>query len=120
MRRRFYGPKLDIQIKNVHGKEDTLITIQIDQMLAELFGMEYVDVDGKMRRPYIIHRTSMGCYEPPSPCCWRSMPAPCRCGWHPSRYGCFSEIGSTRICSGASHIGMVPAYFSSSRARVRS
>lgn len=59
----FYGPKLDIQIKNVHGKEDTLITIQIDQMLAELFGMEYVDVDGKMRRPYIIHRTSMGCYE---------------------------------------------------------
>ena len=59
----FYGPKLDIQIKNVHGKEDTLITIQIDQMLAELFGMEYVDVDGKMRRPCIIHRTSMGCYE---------------------------------------------------------
>ncbi|MGI6269686.1 MAG: threonine--tRNA ligase [Candidatus Howiella sp.] len=59
----FYGPKLDIQIKNVHGKEDTLITIQIDQMLAELFDMEYVDVDGKMRRPYIIHRTSIGCYE---------------------------------------------------------
>lgn len=59
----FYGPKLDIQIKNVHGKEDTLVTIQIDQMLAELFGMEYVDVDGKKRRPYIIHRTSIGCYE---------------------------------------------------------
>lgn len=59
----FYGPKLDIQIKNVHGKEDTLITIQIDQMLAELFGMEYVDVDGTKRRPYIIHRTSLGCYE---------------------------------------------------------
>ena len=59
----FYGPKLDIQIKNVHGKEDTLITIQIDQMLAELFGMEYIDVDGQKRRPYIIHRTSLGCYE---------------------------------------------------------
>ncbi len=59
----FYGPKLDIQIKNVHGKEDTLITIQIDQMLAELFGMEYTDVDGSKRRPYIIHRTSVGCYE---------------------------------------------------------
>ena len=59
----FYGPKLDIQIKNVFGKEDTLITIQIDQMLAELFGMEYVDKDGNKTRPYIIHRTSLGCYE---------------------------------------------------------
>lgn len=59
----FYGPKLDIQIKNVHGKEDTLITIQIDQMLAEKFGMEYTDEDGKKKNPYIIHRTSLGCYE---------------------------------------------------------
>ena len=59
----FYGPKLDIQIKNVHGKEDTLITIQIDQMLAEKFGMEYVDKDGMKKNPYIIHRTSIGCYE---------------------------------------------------------
>lgn len=59
----FYGPKLDIQIRNVHGKEDTLITLQIDQMLAEQFGMEYVDEDGSKRRPYIIHRTSLGCYE---------------------------------------------------------
>lgn len=59
----FYGPKLDIQIKNVHGKEDTLITIQIDQMLAEKFGMEYVDSDGIKKNPYIIHRTSIGCYE---------------------------------------------------------
>ena len=59
----FYGPKLDIQIKNVHGKEDTLITIQIDQMLAEKFGMEYVDADGTKKNPYIIHRTSIGCYE---------------------------------------------------------
>ena len=59
----FYGPKLDIQIKNVHGKEDTLITIQIDQMLAEKFGMEYVDRDGKKKNPYIIHRTLIGCYE---------------------------------------------------------
>ena len=59
----FYGPKLDIQIKNVHGKEDTLITIQIDQMLAENFGMEYTDRDGTKKRPYIIHRTSIGCYE---------------------------------------------------------
>ncbi len=59
----FYGPKLDIQIKNVFGKEDTLITIQIDQMLAEKFGMEYVDKDGSKKNPYIIHRTSIGCYE---------------------------------------------------------
>ncbi len=59
----FYGPKLDIQIKNVHGKEDTLITIQIDQMLAEKFGMEYTDSDGTKKNPYIIHRTSIGCYE---------------------------------------------------------
>ncbi len=59
----FYGPKLDIQIKNVFGKEDTLITIQIDQMLAEKFGMEYVDADGVKKNPYIIHRTSIGCYE---------------------------------------------------------
>ena len=59
----FYGPKLDIQIKNVFGKEDTLITIQIDMLLAQKFGMEYVDADGQKKTPYIIHRTSMGCYE---------------------------------------------------------
>lgn len=59
----FYGPKLDIQYKNVFGKEDTIVTIQVDQLLAEQFGMEYVDVDGSKRRPYIIHRTSLGCYE---------------------------------------------------------
>ncbi len=59
----FYGPKLDIQIKNVYGKEDTLITIQIDQMLAKNFEMEYTDKDGQKKNPYIIHRTSIGCYE---------------------------------------------------------
>jgi threonyl-tRNA synthetase len=59
----FYGPKLDIQYKNVYGKEDTLVTIQIDMLLAKQFGMEYVDVDGKKKTPYIIHRTSLGCYE---------------------------------------------------------
>lgn len=59
----FYGPKLDIQYKNVYGKEDTLVTIQIDMLLAEKFGMEYIDVDGSKKRPYIIHRTSLGCYE---------------------------------------------------------
>ena len=59
----FYGPKLDIQIRNVFGKEDTLITIQIDQLLAEKFGMEYTDRDGQKKNPYIIHRTSLGCYE---------------------------------------------------------
>ena len=59
----FYGPKLDIQIKNVFGKEDTLITIQIDQLLAAQFGMEYVDKDGEKKTPCIIHRTSIGCYE---------------------------------------------------------
>ena len=59
----FYGPKLDIQCKNVFGKEDTIITIQIDMLLAEKFGMEYTDRDGKKARPYIIHRTSLGCYQ---------------------------------------------------------
>lgn len=59
----FYGPKLDIQYKNVYGKEDTLVTIQIDMLLAKQFGMEYVDIDGKKKTPYIIHRTSLGCYE---------------------------------------------------------
>ncbi len=59
----FYGPKLDIQIKNVFGKEDTLNTIQIDMLLAKKFGMEYVDSNNQMVTPYIIHRTSMGCYE---------------------------------------------------------
>lgn len=59
----FYGPKLDIQYHNVFGKEDTLVTIQIDMLIAEKFGMEYVDVDGTKKNPYIIHRTSMGCYE---------------------------------------------------------
>lgn len=59
----FYGPKLDIQAKNVYGKEDTMITIQLDMFLAERFDMSYVDKDGTKKRPYIIHRTSMGCYE---------------------------------------------------------
>ena len=59
----FYGPKLDIQIKNVFGKEDTLITIQIDMLLAQKFGMVYTGEDGQEHTPYIIHRTSMGCYE---------------------------------------------------------
>lgn len=59
----FYGPKLDIQYKNVFGKEDTLVTIQIDMLLAEKFGMYYIDKDGQKKLPYIIHRTSLGCYE---------------------------------------------------------
>ena len=59
----FYGPKLDVQYKNVFGKEDTLATIQIDLLLAKQFGMEYVDSDNKKKTPYIIHRTSLGCYE---------------------------------------------------------
>ncbi|MEG1858349.1 MAG: threonine--tRNA ligase, partial [Pseudoflavonifractor sp.] len=59
----FYGPKLDIQYKNVFGKEDTLVTIQIDMLLAQKFGMEYTDTEGKKATPYIIHRTSLGCYE---------------------------------------------------------
>ena len=59
----FYGPKLDIQYKNVYGKEDTLVTIQIDMLLAAIYGMEYVDADGQKKTPYIIHRTSLGCYE---------------------------------------------------------
>ena len=59
----FYGPKLDIQYRHVYGKEDTLVTIQIDMLLAKQFGMEYVDVDGQKKTPYIIHRTSLGCYE---------------------------------------------------------
>ena len=59
----FYGPKLDIQAKNVYGKEDTMITIQLDMFLAERFDMYYVDQNGAKVRPYIIHRTSLGCYE---------------------------------------------------------
>ena len=59
----FYGPKLDIQCKNVFGKEDTIVTIQIDMLLAKKFGMEYVDSNNQMATPYIIHRTSLGCYE---------------------------------------------------------
>ena len=59
----FYGPKLDIQYKNVFGKEDTLVTIQIDMLLAERFGMYYTDENGEKKLPYIIHRTSLGCYE---------------------------------------------------------
>ncbi len=59
----FYGPKLDIQYRNVYGKEDTLVTIQIDLLLAKRFGMTYVDSDGQEKYPYIIHRTSLGCYE---------------------------------------------------------
>lgn len=59
----FYGPKLDIQYKNVYGKEDTLVTIQIDMLLAQRFGMYYTDTDGQKKLPYIIHRTSLGCYE---------------------------------------------------------
>ena len=59
----FYGPKLDIQAKNVYGKEDTMITVQLDMFLAERFDMYYIDENGEKKRPYIIHRTSMGCYE---------------------------------------------------------
>ncbi len=59
----FYGPKVDIQARNVYGKEDTMITIQWDALLAEQFDMYYIDQDGEKKRPYIIHRTSMGCYE---------------------------------------------------------
>ena len=59
----FYGPKLDIQYKNVYGKEDTLVTILIDMLLAERFGMYYIDENGEKKLPYIIHRTSLGCYE---------------------------------------------------------
>ena len=59
----FYGPKLDIQYHNVYGKEDTLVTIQIDMLLAKKFGMEYTDSDNTQKYPYIIHRTSLGCFE---------------------------------------------------------
>lgn len=59
----FYGPKIDINAKNVYGKEDTMITIQWDALLAEQFDMYFIDQDGEKKRPYIIHRTSMGCYE---------------------------------------------------------
>ena len=59
----FYGPKIDIQAKNVYGKEDTMITIQLDCAIAENFDMYYIDENGEKIRPYVIHRTSMGCYE---------------------------------------------------------
>mgnify|MGYP003770904367 CR=1 FL=1 len=59
----FYGPKLDVQAKNVYGKEDTIVTVQIDMMLAQRFGMTYTDQNNQQVNPYIIHRTSLGCYE---------------------------------------------------------
>ena len=59
----FYGPKVDINAKNVYGKEDTMITIQWDALLAEQFDMYYIDENGEKKRPCIIHRTSIGCYE---------------------------------------------------------
>ncbi len=59
----FYGPKIDIQAKNVYGKEDTMVTIQLDCANGEVFDMYYIDEEGKKQRPYIIHRTSLGCYE---------------------------------------------------------
>ena len=59
----FYGPKVDINAKNVYGKEDTMITIQWDALLAEQFDMYFIDEKGEKVRPYIIHRTSIGCYE---------------------------------------------------------
>ena len=59
----FYGPKIDIQARNVYGKEDTMITIQLDCAIAENFDMYYIDQNGEKKRPYIIHRTSLGCYE---------------------------------------------------------
>lgn len=59
----FYGPKLDLQMKNVHGKEDTIITVQIDFALPGRFNMTYVDKDGQKKHPIVIHRTSIGCYE---------------------------------------------------------
>ena len=59
----FYGPKLDIQFKNVHGKEDTIITVQIDFALGERLGMSYIDKDGNKKIPFVIHRSSIGCYE---------------------------------------------------------
>ena len=59
----FYGPKIDIQAKNVYGKEDTMITIQLDCAIAENFDMYYIDQNGEKQRPYVIHRTSLGCYE---------------------------------------------------------
>jgi len=83
----FYGPKLDIQIRNVFGKEDTLITIQIDFQLAERFEMEYTDRDGEKRHPYIIHRTSIGCYERTLALLIEKYAGACRSGSHPNRPG---------------------------------
>jgi len=59
----FYGPKIDVQIRNVYGKEDSLVTIQLDMALAEKYDMQYIDETGYRSRPYIIHRTSIGCYD---------------------------------------------------------
>ena len=72
----FYGPKVDINAKNVYGKEDTMITIQWDALLAEQFDMYYIDENGEKVRPYIIHRTSLGCYE--RTLAWQIGRASCR------------------------------------------
>ena len=81
----FYGPKLDIQYKNVYGKEDTLVTIQIDMLLAKRYGMEYVDVDGRRPPPTSSTAPAWAATSGPWPTSSRSTPAPCPAGWPPSR-----------------------------------
>ena len=83
----FYGPKLDIQSRNVHGKEDTIITVQIDFALPERFDLSYVDQDGTKKRPLVIHRTSVAVTKEPLPCSLRSMRELCPPGWPRSRSG---------------------------------
>ena len=83
----FYGPKLDVQIRNVHGKEDTIITVQIDFQLAQRFDMTYIDRDGEKKNPIIIHRTSLGCYERTLALLLENTPARCPCGLRPNRSG---------------------------------
>jgi threonyl-tRNA synthetase len=93
----FYGPKLDIQIRNVYGKEDTLITVQIDFQLAKKFGMEYVDADGSKKYPYVIHRTSIGCYERTLALLLEKYAERFRCGSHPFRRGFFPYPTDSRL-----------------------
>ena len=94
----FYGPKLDIQAKNVHGKEDTLITVQIDPFLAERFGMTYTDADGEKNIPTSSTVPPSAATSAHWPCCLRNMPAPCPPGYPPTGYGAAHQRAAVRPC----------------------
>lgn len=92
--------KLDIQFKNVFGKEDTLLTIQIDFALAERFDMFYIDADNQKKRPFIIHRSSIGCYERTLAMLIEKYAGHFRFGARPNRYACLRSAKITFLTRG--------------------